>query len=100
VLLWLVILSSIAIEVPIIMEDNITNHMNTNHSYRTSIVMEDDITNHSNTNHSFRTSIVMEDNINHHNNTTHSYRTSVMEDNINQGVVCVVVVGYIVLHYY
>jgi hypothetical protein len=44
----------------IVMEDNITNHNNTNHSYRTSIVMEDNVTNHNNTNHSYRTSIVME----------------------------------------
>jgi hypothetical protein len=32
------------------MEDNITHHNNTSHSYRTSIVMEDNVTNH-NTNH-------------------------------------------------
>jgi hypothetical protein len=61
VLLWLVILFSITIA-SIVMEDNITNHNNTNHSFRISIVMEDNITNHNNTNHSFRTSIVMEDN--------------------------------------
>jgi hypothetical protein len=70
----------------------------TTHSYRTSIVMEDNITNHSNTNHSYRTSIVMEDNITNHMNTTHSFRTSIVMGSI--GVGCVVVVGYIVLHYY
>jgi hypothetical protein len=40
--------------------------------------MEDNVTNHNSTNHSFRTSIVMEDNVTNHNNTTHSYRTSIV----------------------